>query len=100
MRPVDICGLLGLLLVALDVAVFKTNQHFLPLWAKWLLGSLLWYLGFALMLGWAGLRLFRTYVALQSDDEAPAAGTKKHNMAVSNFLEHDYEDVIFHGKRA
>ncbi len=93
MRPVDQVGLLGVVMTALGAAFFMTSQTALPLWAKWLVGPLCWYLGFALMLVWALMRCFRSQLRVTNEAEEPATKSQRAGIRVSNFLEHDYESV-------
>ena len=88
----DRMAVLGLMLVALGAAIFMTGQHSMPLWAKFLVGPLLWYFGFALMVGWALLRILHITTAVE-EQRAPEAKPEKSRIFVSNFLEHDYENV-------
>ena len=74
--------------------MLMTAESSMPLWAKWLVGPLCWYLGFALMLVWALFRAFRTQFHVEEEEEAaPAAEPRRNRFLGSNFLEHDYENV-------
>jgi hypothetical protein len=82
------------MLVAFGAAIVMTLQGSIPLWAKWLIGPLLWYGGIAFLLAWALLRAFPTRRAVVEDeDEVVAAKPEKLPLLASNFLEHDYADI-------
>jgi hypothetical protein len=92
MRPVDKLGIVGLMLVAFGAVVVLSLQGTVPLWAKWLIGPLLWYGGIACLLAWALMRAFpstRPVVPVVEE----AADDKRAPFLVSNFLEHDSEIV-------
>jgi cytochrome c6 len=84
MRRVDILGAIGVLLLIAGMGTFLNSYGALPLWVVWLVGPLLWYLGFAVLISWLLWRLF-----------VPAPEAQKEEVALrvraSNFLEHDYE---------
>jgi hypothetical protein len=94
MRPVDRLGIVGLMLVAFGAAIVMTLQGSMPLWAKWLIGPLLWYGGIAVLLAWALMRAFplRRQV-VEEEDEVVEAKPEKLPFFASNFLEHDSENV-------
>ncbi|MFB3915306.1 MAG: hypothetical protein ACE14M_01145 [Terriglobales bacterium] len=93
MRPVDRIGIAGVMLTALGAAFLMTAQSTMPLWAKWLVGPLCWYLGFALMLVWALFRAFGPKIRAEEEEEAPAVRRQRSRLLASNFLEHDYTNV-------
>jgi hypothetical protein len=93
MRPTDRIAILGLMLSALGAAVFMTGTASMPLLATWLIGPLLWFFGFAMMVAWAALRMLRGEGFVAQEKEAPEAKPARVPAFISNFLEHDYADV-------
>lgn len=93
MRPVDKLGIVGLMLVAFGAAIVMTLQGSMPLWAKWLIGPLLWYGGIAFLLAWALLRAFPSQRTAVEEEEVVEARPEKVPFFASNFLEHDSENV-------
>ncbi len=89
MRRVDALAFLGLVLLFAGAGTFLGKYSALPLWVVWLVGPLLWYLGFAVLISWMLWRLFVP---------APEAARQQEESAqpvrVSNFLEHDYESPL------
>jgi cytochrome c6 len=84
MRRVDILGAIGLLFLIAGAGTFLNSYSNMPLWVVWLVGPLLWYLGFAVLISWLLWRLFVPAPETQKQEEAQPA-------RASNFLEHDYE---------
>jgi mono/diheme cytochrome c family protein len=85
MRRVDVLAFIGLFLLFAGAGTFLTKYAFLPLWVVWLVGPLLWYLGFAVLISWMLWRLFVPgRDAEQEEEETQPA-------RASNFVEHDYE---------
>ncbi len=85
MRRADVLAFLGLFLLFAGAGTFLSKYEFLPLWVVWLVGPLLWYLGFAVLISWLLWRLF-----------VPAAGAAREEqeatpVRASNFVEHDYD---------
>lgn len=58
----DKLGVIGVLMLALGAYFFFGSQleseRTVPLWVAWIVGPLLWYLGFAVMTVWAFFRAF------------------------------------------
>ncbi len=84
MRRVDILAFIGMGLLTAGAGTFLNSYNFLPLWLVWLVGPLLWYLGFAVIISWLMWRLF---VPLSQ----PAEQDDSREASRSNFHEHDYE---------
>lgn len=84
MRRVDILGAIGLLFLIAGAGTFLNSYSNMPLWVVWLVGPLLWYLGFAVLISWLLWRLFVPAPEAQKQEDAQPA-------RASNFLEHDYE---------
>ena len=89
MRRVDALAFLGLFLLFAGAGTFLSKYSFLPLWVVWLVGPLLWYLGFAVLISWLLWRLFVPAVQAQEQEEAQAQPVR-----ASNFLEHDYDNPV------
>ena len=86
MRRVDVLAFLGLFLLFAGAGTFLSKYSAFPLWVVWLVGPLLWYLGFAVLISWMLWRLF-VPVAETAEEEQEVV----RPAPVSNFLEHDYE---------
>lgn len=84
MRRVDALAFIGLFLLFAGAGTFLSKYDFMPLWVVWLIGPLLWYLGFAVLISWMLWRLFVPAAKAHEEEEAKEA-------RASNFLEHDYE---------
>ena len=52
MRRVNWLGITGAAMLLGGAATFMSNDTYLPLWITWIVGPLLWYLGFAISLVW------------------------------------------------
>ena len=91
MRRVDGLGIAGLLMLAVGAGTFFGARAFLPLWMAWLVGPLLWYLGFAVIVSWLACRIFGGDA--QREAEAAEGEAKQHVVIHlrSNFHEHDSE---------
>jgi hypothetical protein len=89
MRRVDALAFLGLFLLFAGAGTFLSKYTFLPMWVVWLVGPLLWYLGFAVLISWMLWRLFVPAPGAAHQEEAEAQPVR-----VSNFLEHDYETPL------
>ena len=88
MRRVDTLAFLGLFLLFAGAGTFLSKYTFLPLWVVWLVGPLLWYLGFAVLISWM---LWRLFVPAASEAHEPAQDEQAKPVRVSNFVEHDYD---------
>lgn len=86
MRRVDALACLGLLLLFAGAGTFLSKYTFLPMWVVWLVGPLLWYLGFAVLISWMLWRLFVPAPEAVRQEEAEVQPVR-----MSNFLEHDYD---------
>jgi cytochrome c553 len=84
MRRVDILGAIGVMLLIAGAGTFLNSYSTMPLWVVWLVGPLLWYLGFAVLISWMLWRLFVPAPEAQKEEVA-------QRVRASNFLEHDYE---------
>jgi cytochrome c6 len=84
MRRVDILGAIGVLFLIAGAGTFLNSYSTMPLWVVWLVGPLLWYLGFAVLISWLLWRLFVPAPETMQNEEAQP-------VRASNFLEHDYE---------
>lgn len=89
MRRVDALAFIGLFLLFAGAGTFLGKYSALPLWVVWLVGPLLWYLGFAVLISWMLWRLFVPAPAAARQEE-----TEAQPVHVSNFLEHDYETPL------
>lgn len=58
MRKVDTLGMTAVAMLFGGLVTFISEDHYLPLWAAWIVGPLLWYLGFAVALVWGYRRFF------------------------------------------
>lgn len=114
MRKIDGLGIAGLLMLVVGAGTFFGARGFLPVWLAWLVGPLLWYLGFAVVVAWLGFRIFGG--ATETEEEArpeaaqeSAVPTKRQTVreAVqpvvvihvrSNFHEHDWDLPVVEGK--
>jgi cytochrome c6 len=85
MRRVDALAFIGIILLFAGAGTFLNKYSTMPLWVVWLVGPLLWYLGFAVLISWMLWRLFVPAPAAQREEE------KQQVIRVSNFVEHDYE---------
>lgn len=84
MRRVDILGAIGVLFLIAGAGTFLNSYSTMPLWVVWLVGPLLWYLGFAVLISWLLWRLFVPAPEAEKEEEA-------QQVRASNFVEHDYE---------
>lgn len=57
MRKLDTLGFTAVAMLFGGLVTFISEDHYLPLWAAWIVGPLLWYFGFAVALVW-GYRRF------------------------------------------
>ena len=89
MRRVDTLAFLGLFLLFAGAGTFLGKYSALPLWVVWLVGPLLWYLGFAVLISWLLWRLF-----VPAPQAACQEETETRPVRESNFLEHDYETPL------
>jgi hypothetical protein len=87
MRRVDVLAFIGLFLLFAGAGTFLNKYAALPLWMVWLVGPLMWYLGFAVIISWLLWRLFVPAAESAATEEA-AEAPPAH---VSNFHEHDYD---------
>jgi cytochrome c6 len=86
MRRVDTLAFIGLFLLFVGAGTFLGKYSALPLWVVWLVGPLLWYLGFAVLISWMLWRLFVPVPHTAAQEEHDPAPVRE-----SNFLEHDSE---------
>ncbi|MGH9521207.1 MAG: hypothetical protein ACRD3E_01605 [Terriglobales bacterium] len=57
MRKLDTLGFTAVAMLLGGLVTFISEDHYLPLWVAWIVGPLLWYLGFAVAMVW-GYRCF------------------------------------------
>ena len=79
-------------MAALGAAIFMTGSSAMPLWATWVVGPLLWFFGFAMLVAWA-LRRMLDGPGLAQEKTALEARPERKRIIISNFLEHDYADI-------
>lgn len=89
MRRVDTLAFFGLFLLFAGAGTFLSKYDFLPLWVVWLVGPLLWYLGFAVLISWLLWRLF-----VPAAENAPQENEDVQPVHASNFLEHGYHQSL------
>jgi cytochrome c6 len=89
MRRVDALAFLGLFLLFAGAGTFLGKFSALPLWVVWLVGPLLWYVGFAVLISWMLWRMFVPAPQAVRQEESEVESVR-----VSNFLEHDYETPL------
>jgi cytochrome c6 len=89
MRRVDVLAFIGLFLLFAGAGTFLSKYTFLPLWVVWLVGPLLWYLGFAVLISWMLWRLFVPGSEAVEQEKEVAQPVR-----ASNFVEHDYETTL------
>lgn len=87
MRRLDTLGITGVVMLVGGATTFLSDDHVLPLWVAWIVGPLLWYLGFAVMIVWLCSRFFLTPAEEEDAIEVAPVRTPQP----SNFLEHDWE---------
>ncbi len=58
MRKLDTLGFTAVAMLLGGLVTFISEDHYLPLWTAWVVGPLLWYLGFAVALVWGYRRFF------------------------------------------
>jgi cytochrome c553 len=92
MRRVDALAFLGLFLLLAGAGTFLNKYTTLPMWVVWLVGPLLWYLGFAVLISWMLWRLFVPPAGAAQEEQEQVEQDKP--VRVSNFLEHDYETPL------
>jgi hypothetical protein len=93
MKPVDRLAILGLVMVGWGGALFFIKSP-LPLWTTWLVGPMMWYLGFAFLVVWGLHRMFGL-AALPEQVEQPEAASQSETVEAlgGNFLEHGWEPI-------
>jgi hypothetical protein len=89
MRKLDTLGMTGVVMLVGGATTFLSDDHLLPLWMAWIVGPLLWYLGFGVMIAWLCGRFFIA-PAGEEPEEAAVETSVRHSQP-SNFLEHDWE---------
>lgn len=72
MRRIDMLGITGVAMLTGGVVIFLSDGSFLPLWATWIIGPLLWYLGFAVMLVWGYQQFFGQAAQANAPEPTPA----------------------------
>lgn len=89
MRRVDAIAFLGLFLLFAGAGTFLNKYTTLPMWVVWLVGPLLWYLGFAVLISWMLWRLFVPPAGAVQEEQEQVEQARPVRM--SNFVEHDYD---------
>ncbi len=95
-RKADLTAVAGLVAVVIGMLLFKSGAEVVPAWIAWLVAPLLWYVGFAMLVGWAFARMLsiarHTQRAREERKEAagePARPTPVP-IASADFAEHDF----------
>ncbi len=95
-RKADATAVAGLVAVIVGMVTFKTGADYVPAWVAWLVAPLLWYLGFALLVGWAFSRMLAIARHVHARPERkevapePARPRSAHIVATAEFAEHDF----------
>jgi hypothetical protein len=90
MRRIDGLGIVGFGMLLVGALTFLSGSSAVPMWVAWLVGPLLWYLGFAVIIAWMVYRLFVPAAAVEMET-APEPVRAPVRLARSNFHEHDCE---------
>jgi 4-hydroxybenzoate polyprenyltransferase len=64
----NLLAVFGLAAIITGVLVFGSGREFSTNWARWLFGPMLWFVGFAMVVGWA-MQLVSSIARKQQDDE-------------------------------
>ena len=64
----NLLAIFGVAAIVAGVLVFGAGREFNTNWARWLFGPLLWFVGFAMVVGW-GMQLVSNIARKQQDDE-------------------------------
>ena len=72
MRRVDLLGITGVAMLLGGLVMFLSEGSYLPLWVTWIVGPLLWYLGFAVMLVWGYQQFFGQAVQEKAPEPTPS----------------------------
>lgn len=67
-RRSNLLALFGMAAIIAGLLVFGAGREFSTNWARWLFGPLLWFVGFAMVVGW-GMQLVSNIARKQQDDE-------------------------------
>jgi hypothetical protein len=94
-RKSDFAGIAGAAAVATGMLLFKSGADYVPAWIAWLVAPLLWYIGFAVLVVWAAVRMLpmaRTSQRRGAEEGAgePARPTPPPIVASIEFAEHDF----------
>ncbi len=96
-RKADWTAVAGLIAVLVGMVTFKSGTDYVPAWVAWLIAPLLWYFGFAMLVGWAFARIFAIARHIQrarpEPKEAaaePARPPLAPIVATIDFAEHDF----------
>jgi hypothetical protein len=89
MRRMDTLGILGLAMLVAGAVTFLSGSASVPMWVAWLVGPLLWYMGFAVVIAWLAYRLLApAQSAAEEPAERPVRAIAREPQR-SNFHEHD-----------
>ncbi len=86
----------GLLAIGVGMIIFRMGFQFVPAWIAWLVAPLLWYAGFAMLVGWAFVRMLnmlrnsQRQRSARKEDAELARPTRPPIVASSEFAEHDF----------
>lgn len=72
MRRVDFLGITGVAMLLGGLVMFLSEGSLLPLWVTWIVGPLLWYFGFAVMLVWGYQQFFGHAAQEKAPEPTPA----------------------------
>jgi hypothetical protein len=94
-RKSDFTAIAGAAAVATGMLLFKSGAEYVPAWLAWLVAPLLWYIGFAVLVVWAAVRMLPMKRITQSREREEAAGeaarpTRPPIVASIEFAEHDF----------
>lgn len=72
----NLLGLFGMIALIAGFFVFGAGHEFSTNWARWFFGPLLWFVGFALVVGWI-VQTVSTSSATQDEDASKLARPAK-----------------------
>jgi hypothetical protein len=92
-RKSDFTAIAGAAAVATGMLLFKNGAEYVPAWFAWVVAPLLWYIGFAVLVVWAAVRMLPMKRITQSGEREegamePARPTSAI-VASIEFAEHD-----------
>ncbi|MFB3815907.1 MAG: hypothetical protein ACE14L_17525 [Terriglobales bacterium] len=94
-RKADWTAVAGLLAVVVGIATFKGGSSFVSAWVAWLIAPLLWYFGFAMLVGWAFGRMLsiaRQVQRARPERKEVAAEPARPTLVIptADYAEHDF----------